>query len=320
MNERSFILVRNIYYIISQSFPYICTKHPQMLSILIPVHNYNVLPLVREVQQQAVAAGIMFEVIVLDDASTDAITVAENSRAAALPHVTYLANSTNLGRTATRKKLAEKAAYDTLLFLDADVMPASPDFIKNYIPFIASGVAVVFGGYAYHKENKMGLRLKYGIYREERPASERNANTFGSIFSGNLLVRKDIFLENNYKGKDNFYGMDIHFSYSLFKNKVPVTHIDNPIYHLGLEDDAVFFAKALKAVESRKRVLLNEPGIENINSLLKHYKTLKKYRLDGLVSIGFRIAAPLLKKMILKNNPSLFCLDVYRLGYICAIK
>ncbi len=40
-----------------------------MLSILIPVFNYNIYPLVSELQQ-AIIENIVFEIITIDDAST----------------------------------------------------------------------------------------------------------------------------------------------------------------------------------------------------------------------------------------------------------
>jgi hypothetical protein len=114
--------------------------------------------------------------------------------------------------------------------------------------------------------------------------------------------------------------MDNYFAYSLYKNLIPVTHIDNPIYHLGLEDNAVFFRKCMESVSNRKKLLSQAEGIENINSLLRHYKSLKKYGLAAIIGFLFRIGEPMLKKMILKKDPSLFCLDLYRLGYICSLK
>jgi glycosyltransferase involved in cell wall biosynthesis len=42
-----------------------------MLSILIPTYNYNTLLLVKTLQQQAIESKVVFEILVLDDASTD---------------------------------------------------------------------------------------------------------------------------------------------------------------------------------------------------------------------------------------------------------
>lgn len=288
-----------------------------MLSILIPTYNYNVMPLVQVLHRQAVQAGITFEIIVLDDHSTETyITSTEQG------NVFYLQNDINLGRTATRKKLAEKAHYTTLLFLDADVIPVSDNFVARYVHYLNSQ-AVVLGGIAYVKEipeENKELRYKYGRLREEKTAADRSKNPYGSVLSGNILISKSIFLENNYAESNNLYGLDIYFSYRLYKNSVDIVHIDNAVYHMGLETNKVFFNKMLSAVVSRKQLLTDANGIENINGLLKQYNRLKKYKLAGIVKFFFKRTEPLIKRMILKKDPNLFCLDIYRLGYICHIK
>lgn len=289
-----------------------------MLSILIPTYNYDTNLLVEELYKQAFQEKIIFEIIVLDDFST--IDLKSESD---LKNVHYLKNTVNQGRTLSRKILAEKAQYNTLLFLDADVLPTNDAFISNYINEIKKDASVVFGGYAYKSEPPSPdktLRYKYGRNREEKPASKRSLDPYATIFSGNLLIQKQIFLDNNYSQNHNLYGMDNIFCYNLYRNNVKIEHIDNPIFHLGLESDDIFFKKCIESVKNRKELLANAEGIENINSLLKHYKKLKKYRLTGIVSFFFKLGEPLLKKMILKKDPNLFCLDIYRLGYICAIK
>ncbi|MFP9099418.1 glycosyltransferase family 2 protein [Flavobacterium sp. RHBU_24] len=290
-----------------------------MLSVLVPAYNYDVTPLVQAVHTQCLKAGIDFEIIVADDSPGSPLCI-KNSGITVWSHCRFIQNKVNLGRTLTRKKLAEAAVYTTLLFLDADVMPADGAFITRYLPFINKGNTVVMGGYAYKQESgQPALRLKYGRAREEKAAAERNKKPYTSVFSGNFLTSKHVFLQNNYPENRNFYGMDNYFSYSLYKNKVAVVHIDNPIYHLGLEEDTVFFAKCLESVRIRKELLADKEGIENINPLLRYYRQLGKYRLRGVVAVAFRLFEPLLKKRIMNKNHDLFCLDLYRLGYLCTI-
>lgn len=292
-----------------------------MLSILIPTYNYNIYPLVKVLQKQCADSNIAYEIIALDD-SPGSDMQSYNKQINELPNCQYIVNDSNLGRTLSRKKLAEQAKYETLLFLDADTEPVNIDFIAGYLEHINSN-KVVLGGIAYKREDvgkDKRLRYKYGRCREEKSAIERNKYPYASVLSANLLVPKNIFLEYNYSDNHNLYGMDNFFSYKLYVNKVKVYHIDNPVYHIGLENDSVFFRKCIESVKNRKELLANAKGIENINSLLKHYKKLKKYRLTGIVSFFFKLGEPLLKKMILKKDPNLFCLDIYRLGYICAIK
>lgn len=291
-----------------------------MLSILIPVYNYDTSQLLQKIHAEAVSLNIPFEIIVIDDKSETSF-LEKNKAQAKLLNYRFIENEVNLGRTQTRKKLAEVARYQSLLFLDADTLPVSDDFITNYIKVI-NKAPVILGGIAYKthpKDPNTTLRLKYGIERESKPAQIRSLNPYGNILSANLLIDKHVFLENNFSKEANLYGLDIYFAYNLYKKQVAILHIDNPVYHIGLENNEVFFKKSLDAVKSRKDILACKEGIENINSLLKHYKKLKKYRLKGLVSLGFKITEPLLKRKILNSNPNLFCLDLYRLGYICSI-
>ena len=103
-----------------------------MLSILIPTYNYNTLLLVKTLQQQAIESKVVFEILALDDASTDKQCSVENKKINALDHCSFLENEKNIGRTATRNILAKKAKYDWLLFLDADVIPLNHDYIETY--------------------------------------------------------------------------------------------------------------------------------------------------------------------------------------------
>jgi len=292
-----------------------------MLSILIPVYNYEITALVQELHSQCSKIIVDYEIIVADDSPGSPLS-AVNSEISKLSHCHFIQNERNLGRTLTRKNLAVAAKYNTLLFLDADVIPVSSDFISKYLQHADKLNQVVVGGYAYKSQEpkkEENLRYKYGIEREQKTAAERSVSPYENIFSGNFMIDKKVFLANNYNGKDNFYGMDNYFSYQLYVNKATVIHIDNPIYHLGLENDAVFFTKCVESVKNRQLLLANAPGIENINSLLRYYKTLKKYGVAGIVGFIFKIGKPLLKKMILKEDPNLFCLDLYRLGYICTL-
>lgn len=292
-----------------------------MLSILIPVYNYNVSTLIEALHKQCIESKIEFEIICQDDGSTQLFI--ENERINNLKNCSYFKNQSNTGRTTSRNILANKAKYSWLLFLDADVIPVNQNFISLYIPFLNNIYQVILGGYKYEntKQNHTSIfRYKYGKKCEEKSAIKRNLTPYKYIFSGNILIQKKTFLVNNYNFDGSFYGMDVYFAYQLFINKIQIRHIDNPIYHLGLETNDVFFKKALMAVKSRKKFLLNSKDIEKISPLIRYYKLLKKYHLIGITIFCFKITSPFLKRLILNKNPNLFCFNLYRLGYICYTK
>lgn len=290
-----------------------------MISIVIPVHNYLVLNLVKTIVHQISATDIDYEIICLDDASTNIEIINQNFEIQNFKNCFYYTNQTNLGRTQTRTLLAKKAKFDWLLFLDADVIPVSETFISNYISFLNSNNDVVFGGcqyYDFHEDKNTMLRWKFGKKRESQSAEERNRNPYNFLLSANILIRKNTFLSVPFPEK-NHYGMDLFFCYNLLKMNAKTVHIDNPIYHLGLESNTVFFKKSLEAVENRVRYLAEVQEAENLNSFLKYYTKLKQYRLLSIVGFGFKLVEPILKYFILSKNPSIFCFDLYRLGYIC---
>ncbi len=293
-----------------------------MLSILIPTYNYNVLPLVNELIKLLINTKIDYEIIVLDDCSTDLDISKENQSVNQFENCFFEKNEVNSGRTYTRKSLAKKAKYDWLLFLDSDVLPTANNFISNYISQLNKNYDVIVGGYQYPNikiEDSKIFRYKYGKLREERKADIRNKKPYSYVFSGNILIRKSIFLAANYPEKNNLYGLDNYFTYQLFLLKAKVFHIDNPIYHMGIEENEVFFSKSISSLESRILLLKDKPQIEKVDSIIKHYNFLKKMKLDYVLNILFHLSEPILKKMILSKNPSLLSFDLYRLGYICSL-
>ena len=292
-----------------------------MISILIPTYNYNIFQLVSIIHKQVEMAKIPFEIICFDDASPKFFD--ENLKINQFRNSHFEVLKNNIGRSKIRNLLAKKAKYDWLLFLDADVIPENDNFISEYLKHIDSKHEIILGGYKYQNRTPKSseiLRYKYGKSREEKPASERNIKPYSSVFSGNLFITKKRFLASNYIEDQNVYGMDIFFAYQLFKNKVPVLHIDNAIYHLGLETNQIFFKKSLESVKGHKEIMVDLEGIENLNSLIKYYKFLKKYQLITLFKTVFLLFKKQFERNILGKTPNLLYFDLYRLGYLCSLE
>jgi glycosyltransferase involved in cell wall biosynthesis len=293
-----------------------------MISILIPTYNYKTVPMVTELHNQCTVENIAFEIIVLDDASTDEEIVSQNLKNSAMTNCVFERNQTNLGRTKTRELLSQKAKFDQLLFLDADVFPGTSKFIKNYLDVLNEN-AIVFGGYQYENqrpEDAKILRYVYGKTSEEKTASVRSKNPFQYIFSGNFLITKNDFAENNFQGIGKYYGLDPFFAYQLMINGKKVIHIDNAVYHLGLDQNEVYFKKSMEAIDVRRELMVNLKDMAKINQMTRYYLTLKKYKVLPIVSFSFYLFGPVLKKMTLNNNPSMLCFKIYKLGYLCSAK
>lgn len=84
-----------------------------MLSILIPVYNFDVTTLVQELCKQGRECGKAFEILCFDDGSRKEI-LDVNKRIGKYEHVSYQLLPYNHGRSKIRNKLASKALYDNL--------------------------------------------------------------------------------------------------------------------------------------------------------------------------------------------------------------
>lgn len=292
-----------------------------MISILIPTYNYKIDLLINSLTNQIKKLGVNCEIICWDDASTQSEIAEVNKKICSLHHVLYIESKQNKGRTLTRQLLAEKAQYNWLLFLDADVNPFSASFLKNYLELIELNYDCIYGGICYEKEKPIKdkyLRWKNGRKREQVSASKRMLNPYKVIASSNLLVKKEVFISINKQLDKNKYGYDTIFAAKLKKECKIVFHIDNPVVHLGLEHNKTYLTKKEQAVETLFQ--LYQKGTfskEHENSLLKAFLFLKKFRLVKLFYYTINFNKKWIKKNILGNYPSLFLLDLYCLAHFC---
>jgi cellulose synthase/poly-beta-1,6-N-acetylglucosamine synthase-like glycosyltransferase len=293
-----------------------------MLSILIPVYNYNVFSLVEKLHNYALELSISFEIICLDDAS--AFFTNENQQINQFQNCSFLVLQKNIGRSAIRNLLAQKATYENLLFLDADTIPVHKNFLSTYIVQISNNEKVVYGGILYESkqpsENKL-LRWVYGTKREALNTLERNKNPYISFLTLNFLIKKSIFSKVNFNERiPNLRHEDTLFSYELMQQKVEVIHIENPVYHLGLEDNETFLKKSEEAVIGLKNLVESNLIPNNYVKLSHYFLLLKKYGFQHIIGFGFKTSRSLFLKQLFSKKPSLFLFDLYRLGYYCTLK
>ncbi len=291
-----------------------------MLSILIPVYNYNITALVKDLQHQAMETAVDFEIIVLEDGSTKYLN--ENNSIKDLPFIKYEVLSKNIGRSAIRNYLADMAKYDSLLFLDCDAEVNSPLFIQRYLPFCKTNCVVV-GGTAYDPNNnnpKYSLRLKYGRVREARTALEREKHNSFSTF--NFLISSEIFKKIRFNEILNGYGHeDSLFGYELQRTGVTIYQIENSIIHKGLDENSVFLRKSREAAFSLYRLYSSREFsfLVKDSKLLQAFVRVKNWKMDYFLASIFSILQSKIEKKLSKKNPSLKLYDLYKLGFICKI-
>lgn len=296
-----------------------------MLSILIPVYNYNVIALVNELHQQGNGTGVEFEIIIGDDGSSDEIQ-AENLSCEKFPGVRVLKSIQNEGRAAMRNKLAENARFSWLLFLDADAEINRKDFLRNYINFCNEKHEVVIGGTAYEKDaptnKEYYLRWLYGKRREERKLSCRMKRPYRSFTAFNFMISASVFKIICFNEEIKGYGHeDTLFGLELQKNGIKVHHIDNTAIHQGIESADVFMNKTREGLKNLLDIQrLNGSLISKNVKLLSFYSFFKFLGLSPIVNFLFKRISPHLEKKLTGLSPSLYLFDIYKFMYIFYLK
>ena len=80
-----------------------------MVSILIPVYNCDVVKLVNDLEFQAVKLGIPYEIVCIDDNSSEHY---HNHSLSEKENIVWAELNENKGRSIVRNLLAEKSKYE----------------------------------------------------------------------------------------------------------------------------------------------------------------------------------------------------------------
>ncbi len=292
-----------------------------MISILIPERNYDCRQLVKDLVAQCTAAPVKYEIIVMDDNSS--LFLDENREINRFPGCILVEQNQHLGAAKARNRLAGMAKYPFLLMLDCDAVVSDASYIQRYLDHIGKADVIV-GGLAYSEtapDKDHMLRWWYGRHRECIPAAIRNKNPYQSLLSFQFMIRRDILLKYPFEETVKDYGHeDTILGHELSKHGISILYIDNPLIHVGLDTNAVFFQKSLMAA----RKYLNNPVFRDKQladrvRLFRIYAKIRQYKLNFLVRILFILLRPHMKKNLMGGRPYLFVFDFYRLGYLCLL-
>ena len=247
----------------------------------------------------------------------------KNAKLDFLPHVTYMQNYRNVGRSVIRNTLASKAKYPYILFMDCDAKVTHSDFLKNYVE-AAPTARVISGGVEYRekrpKKNQI-LRWKYGRLRETTPASIRNQNPNFAFSTFNFLIEREIFTTVEFDESLSGYGHeDTLFGIDLLKHGITVKHIDNPLRHDGITTTDKFLKQTENAIDNLcilyDKLDDRQQFVEG-NRLLQTFQKLQRKKLVKLYLRFYSIFKSLVVRNLKSNNPKMRCLDLYKLNYVC---
>lgn len=263
-------------------------------------------------EQLAAQPALDWEIRIYDDASPEALGCSLHSDLAAEAGVVYKLLPENLGRAKIRNLLAQEAAYENLLFLDADGdIPVG--FIDAYRPYLEQDVVVV-GGRCYDERavapDQM-LHWLYGSARESSKAKKRKKKPYEGFQTNNFLAPRALLLAHPFEEHARGYGHeDTLWGWQLQALEQPIVHINNAVAHRGLESAATFLKKQEAAVANLRRLQAIQPDLSTRLSR----KAARLERLRPVLYPSLSYLSSHLKRELSSQPPgSLYYLDMLKL-------
>jgi glycosyltransferase involved in cell wall biosynthesis len=261
------------------------------ISLLIPVFNYDIIALVHSMKSALGMVPEFCEILIGDDGS--AAEYSEKYQSLTGEGVRVVKSEKNIGRAAIRNRLALEATGDHLLFVDADVMlpGTSEAYITKWLPLLGKS-RVICGGTLY-RDSPPGdpdklLRWKYGKMKEEKKASVRNKNPHSGFSTFNVMIDKSVFSKIRFNEELKQYGHeDTLMGYQLKKAGIEVLHIDNGLYHEGLESNKEFLNKTKLGIENLSKLYDNvtdKRAFSETVRILKFYNKLRLFRITRIMA------------------------------------
>lgn len=291
-----------------------------MLSICLPIYNYDVRPLLRGLLRQAGELSSPVEIVALDDASHPEWQ-ARNAELGHWEGVDYQVLAENVGRARIRNLLAQRASQPYLIFLDSDMSLVNEDFLANYLALAQSGASVACGGHVYNPqppERARRLHWRYGITRETPPLAQRQQQPYQSFKTSNFMVRREIMLEIGFDERLRQYGHeDTLFGFHLEAAGIPLQQIDNPLRHDDLETNPIFLQKTERGLANLARIQREfdlPPHFTSSILLLRTVERLRQRGLLGLVKAGGWLLKPMLRSWLRSGYAPVAAFNVYKLG------
>ena len=299
-----------------------------MLSILIPIYNYDCSRLITDLDQQCrilraeLGQDVFdYELIMIDDASTNKKTEAINRETAHKSGGKYLVLKENVSRAKIRNLLAREAKGDYLLFLDCDTGVCNANFVRQY--WADRDLAKVVCGNLRNPIGRAprGCELRYRYERQaeaNRPAAVRRQTPYACFTTFSVLFHREVFNRVEFDERCTEYGYeDALMGLMLDKMGIPIAHTDNALFHNGIDSNASFLQKTETALRVLHR--LGEP-MQSAAGASRLTRRLDRFRLTPTFAWMFRRVRGIIRANLLGRKPSLLLFNLYKLGYYVAFE
>jgi len=297
------------------------------ISLLIPVFDYDIIALVHSMRNAMSKVPEFYEIVIGDDGSS--AEYREKYRSLEADNVKVISSEKNIGRAAIRNRLALEAKGDFLIFIDADVMmPGTAEaYILKWLPFLKDS-RVICGGTLYHDSapgdpDKL-LRWKYGKWREQKSAAERNKHPHAGFSTFNVLIEKSVFSKIRFDEELKQYGHeDTLLGYQLKKAGIDVLHIDNGLMHEGLESNRDFLNKTKLGIENLSKLydkVTDKRLFSETVTILRIYNKLKFFGITRILAAVYIRYRDQMEIRLDSSNISLLLFAFYKMSMFCTYR
>ena len=293
-----------------------------MISLLVPVYNYDVTSLINCLHAAIEDSQIFTEIIIGAD-GCDPVYTDQIKSLGKLPKVKNYISKDNLGRAAIRNRLADQSSGSHLLYIDADALISgnAKQYFEKWANHI-NAAPVICGGTAYRDKPPADpdkyLRWHYGYFREQRTLKQRNRNPYASFTGFNFMIEKELMAKIRFNEELKKYGHeDTLLGYQLKKAGIKFLHIDNPLIHDGIESNREFIRKTREGVYNLNTLydmVTDKKEFAGTVRLLKMFRKLKVIGIARLLALLYKKRKRRIEIIVRSGTCSLYLFSLYKLS------
>jgi GT2 family glycosyltransferase len=168
------------------------------------------------------------------------------------------------------------------------------------------------------------LRWKYGRWREQRKAAERNKRPYSDFSTFNVLITKSVFSKIRFYEELKQYGHeDTLLSFQLKNAGIKILHIDNNLIHEGIESNREYLDKVKLSLENLSMLydkVTDKKGFCNVLTTLRHYRILSSVQLSLILAAIFIRYKKRMELKLETGKGSKWLFVFYRMSMFCTFR
>lgn len=168
------------------------------------------------------------------------------------------------------------------------------------------------------------LRWKYGKWREQKSAVERNKHPHAGFSTFNVMIERSVFSKIRFDEELKQYGHeDTLMGYQLKKAGIDILHIDNGLMHEGLESNRDFLNKTKLGIENLSMLydkVTDKRSFSDTVVILRIYNKLKFFGLTRVLAAIFIRYRDQIEIRLDSSNISLLLFAFYKMSMFCTYR